>query len=392
MLDEVHERSIDYELLLAYLLRPDMLTPGKALVIMSATLETLSTMLREYILRAVKKCEEGRPWLADERFVQCFDITTCQQYGKLHTPVDPTYFANYQDESGGRVFDVELFYLDDLQDGNLYPDISVTRSVMEPPRDRGDVVVWKERLTFAKNFVYLLAKHAVEDKQPEVVLVFLPALAIIREFEIMLTQNFQHLPEAQRPPVSILHGQLGHEKQQEALQSTAPVRVILSTNVGESSITIEDATTVVDLCLKKQVFSSAETERRLDYAFTSKDSCDQRKGRVGRCGPGKCYRLITRAQWETVPPMREADITCCRLDSAVLNVLNKFEHQSVLKVCGCHFCCPAQTFFFTPLSTANLPPQRRLHLQLTFIFNFSTFPKTGPTSVVDDVHDKAGAE
>ena len=91
-------------------------------------------------------------------------------------------------------------------------------------------------------------------------------------------------------------------------------KIILATNVAESSITIPDVTYVVDFCLTKKLNANKETNYvslQLEWAgetscwvhpqkstpifcsrFPDKDSCKQRRGRCGRVGPGRCIKLV----------------------------------------------------------------------------------------------------
>eukprot|EP00434_Breviolum_minutum_P010375 symbB.v1.2.009152.t1/scaffold548.1/size229490/12 len=85
-------------------------------------------------------------------------------------------------------------------------------------------------------------------------------------------------------------------------------KVILATNIAESSITIDDVTCVIDSCRVKLTFFTETT--RLSYhdvVFTGRHNLEQRKGRAGRTRPGLCFRLCTRKRFEEgledeVPP------------------------------------------------------------------------------------------
>ena len=76
-------------------------------------------------------------------------------------------------------------------------------------------------------------------------------------------------------------------------------KVLVSTNVSETSITIEGVAFVVDACLTKvKVHDSSLSLDQLMVVPASKASCNQRAGRVGRTKPGKCYRLCTSEFFE----------------------------------------------------------------------------------------------
>src|SRR4051794_32416464 len=65
------------------------------------------------------------------------------------------------------------------------------------------------------------------------------------------------------------------------------VKVILATNIAESSITVPDISIIFDSCLRKDVFYDWDTKCfSLNEQWISKDCADQRKGRAGRVGPG----------------------------------------------------------------------------------------------------------
>ena len=74
-------------------------------------------------------------------------------------------------------------------------------------------------------------------------------------------------------------------------------KLLRATNIAETSLTIEGIAIVIDCGLERQArFDPGSGMNRLDTVFISRDSADQRRGRAGRLGPGKCYRLWTPAQ------------------------------------------------------------------------------------------------
>ena len=71
-------------------------------------------------------------------------------------------------------------------------------------------------------------------------------------------------------------------------------KVIVATNIAETSITIDGVAFVVDSCLTKvKVFDPSLNLDELIVVPASQSSCNQRAGRAGRTKPGKCYRLCT---------------------------------------------------------------------------------------------------
>lgn len=155
-------------------------------------------------------------------------------------------------------------------------------------------------------------------------LVFLPGVAEIRRVESLLT-------EARLPPsVSILplYGDLPGPQQDQALQPSLPGRrkIVLSTSIAESSLTIQGVRVVVDSGYMRQPrFSPSTGMARLETVRVSQASADQRRGRAGRLGPGVCYRLWAEAAHGglpkfTAPEIAVTDLTPLALDLAAWGV------------------------------------------------------------------------
>ena len=120
------------------------------------------------------------------------------------------------------------------------------------------------------------------------VLVFLPGVGEIRRCEDALAgaagrQGYAIVP---------LFGELPPERQDDALADIGCRKVILATNVAETSLTIPGVTAVVDSGLARQLRVSPDTGLpRLDLVPIAKSAADQRAGRAGRTAPGICWRL-----------------------------------------------------------------------------------------------------
>jgi ATP-dependent helicase HrpB len=108
-----------------------------------------------------------------------------------------------------------------------------------------------------------------------------------------------------------LHGSLSVEEQDLALRpNPGPTRrVVLATDIAETSVTIEGVTTVVDTGLtRKPRFDPGTGLTRLVTEPVSRAAAHQRAGRAGRLGPGTCYRLWTQGQEVGRPDHRPAEI------------------------------------------------------------------------------------
>jgi len=166
----------------------------------------------------------------------------------------------------------------------------------------------------------------VLDEQDGSVLVFLPGQAEIRrvhrDLEVLLhNQSAKHASDILLCP---LFGELSLDEQRMAIEP-APAgkrKVVLATNLAETSITIEGVHIVIDAGLERVPrFDPRSAMTRLSTQRISKASATQRAGRAGRLSPGKCYRLWSEAQHEqlssfSTPEIQQADLTGLALQLA----------------------------------------------------------------------------
>ncbi|MCJ7453613.1 MAG: ATP-dependent helicase HrpB, partial [Steroidobacteraceae bacterium] len=138
-------------------------------------------------------------------------------------------------------------------------------------------------------------------------LVFLPGAGEIRRVaEALATKlpgrEFSVLP---------LYGDLGAAEQDAALLADPRGRrkVVVATNIAETSLTIDGVRIVVDAGLeRRQRFDPATGMSRLDTARISRSSAEQRRGRAGRTAPGTCYRLWSESAHDSLPAQSPAEI------------------------------------------------------------------------------------
>ncbi len=135
------------------------------------------------------------------------------------------------------------------------------------------------------------------------VLVFLPGAAEIRA----ASQACESMARAGGALLTPLHGDLSPEEQDRAVAPAKQRKIILSTNVAESSVTVEGVGAVVDSGLARvATYSTWSGFTRLRVEKISRASAIQRAGRAGRTGPGLAIRLFTeedfRRRAEHLPP------------------------------------------------------------------------------------------
>ena len=136
------------------------------------------------------------------------------------------------------------------------------------------------------------------------VLVFLPGAREIRRVAAML----ESAGAAAR--ILPLYGDLPPEAQQAALTPVAGSRrIVLATNIAETSLTLEGVRVVVDSGLvRRPRFDPVTGMNRLEHVRISRASADQRQGRAGRLGPGVCYRLWSEAAQRSLAPFTPPEI------------------------------------------------------------------------------------
>jgi len=152
------------------------------------------------------------------------------------------------------------------------------------------------------------------------VLAFLPGAREIRDA--------QRIVEARGVSVHPLYGDLSSAEQDAALMPARDGRrkVILATNIAQTSLTVEGVTTVVDSgYVRAARFDLGAGANRLDTLRVSRASAEQRSGRAGRLGPGTAYRLWSEEQHgrlpaHDTPEILAADLTRFALELAAWGV------------------------------------------------------------------------
>ncbi|HEY2589880.1 MAG TPA: ATP-dependent RNA helicase HrpA [Tepidisphaeraceae bacterium] len=154
------------------------------------------------------------------------------------------------------------------------------------------------------------------DSGPGDVLVFLPGEREIRETAESLRKH--HPPGVEVLP---LYARLSAEDQQRVFQPHERPRIVLATNVAETSLTVPGIRYVVDSGHARISRYSARTKvQRLPIERISCASADQRKGRCGRVGPGVCVRLYSEEDYAACPQFTDPEIQRTNLASVILQM------------------------------------------------------------------------
>ncbi len=264
IIDEAHERSLNIDFLLGFLRQLLPRRRDLKVIITSATIDA-------------------------DRFAQHF-----AQRGKPAPVI----------EVSGRLYPVEVLYRPvEAGRGNADDDVAKSRSALDEERDLIDAVV---------DGVAECARHGAGD-----VLVFLPGEREIRESAEALRKNHPG-------PIEVLplFARLSQAEQERIFRPTGNVRrVVLATNVAETSLTVPGIRYVVDSGLARvKRYSWRNKVEQLHIEPISQASANQRSGRCGRIGPGVCVRLYDEADFKRRQPFSDPEILRSSLASVILRM------------------------------------------------------------------------
>jgi len=211
--------------------------------------------------------------------------------------IDPERFSKHFNnapiiEVSGRTYPVEVRYRPLITDNEDDRD-----------RDRGQSL--------------LAAVDELAHDGPGDILVFLPGEREIREAAELLRKH--HPAQTEVLP---LFGRLSAAQQAEVFKPHSGRRIVLATNVAETSLTVPGIRSVIDTGLARISRYSYRTKvQRLPIEPISQASANQRAGRCGRLGPGVCIRLYSEEDYNTRPAFTEPEIQRTNLASVILQML-----------------------------------------------------------------------
>ncbi|WP_278929819.1 ATP-dependent RNA helicase HrpA [Pseudomonas qingdaonensis] len=260
IVDEAHERSLNIDFLLGYLKTLLPRRPDLKVIITSATIDL-------------------------ERFSRHFNDAPIIEVSGRTYPVETWYrpLTSEQDEEGNRVED----------------DLTVDQAILATL----DEIAAHERSI---------------GKGPGDVLVFLPGEREIRDAAEMLRKA-----QLRHTEILPLYARLSPAEQQKIFQSHPGRRVVLATNVAETSLTVPGIRYVIDSGTARiSRYSYRAKVQRLPIEAVSQASANQRKGRCGRVEPGICVRLYSEDDFNGRPAFTDPEILRTNLAAVILQMLH----------------------------------------------------------------------
>ena len=152
-------------------------------------------------------------------------------------------------------------------------------------------------------------------------LVFLPGQADIKR---CLSEAKNTFHDNQNLIFLPLYGGLSIDQQEQALQvdPSGKRRVIFTTNIAETSLTIQGVSCVIDSGLEKvSVYDPLSCMTRLETSYISKASAEQRKGRAGRLQAGTCIRLWSESKQHSLKDFQDEEVLSADLANLILDLL-----------------------------------------------------------------------
>jgi len=279
IVDEAHERSLNIDFLLGYLKQLVQRRPDLRVVVTSATIDT-------------------------ERFARHFGGAPVLSVEGRAYPVEVRWRPPEEEKGKGgqSPFSATSGLAQSLRKRGSDP-----LSLFPPPS--GDPLL--------DGVIGVMDEISRHDPLGDV-LVFLPGEREIRDLHLALERRRYRETE-----ILPLYARLSAKDQDRVFNPGPKRRVVLATNVAETSITVPRIRTVIDPGLARvNRYSHRHKVQRLHVEKVSQASADQRKGRCGRVGPGICYRLYDEADFNNRQPYTDPELLRSSLAGVILRLMS----------------------------------------------------------------------
>ena len=337
VIDEAHERTLNIDFLLGYLTALLPKRPDLKLIVTSATID--SVKFQKHFEDALRK-----PVPVIEVSGRTYPVTICYEpLGGL--PALMSHVPGFADRASG------------TNAGN--PDTEA----MDMPT------------AVARACVELVTISA-HDQGPRDILVFASGERDIRDFEQSIRHAFGPRCADMRRPDAIeimpLFARLSAKDQHRVFESHRHQRIVIATNVAETSLTVPGIRYVVDPGTARiSRYSKTAKVQRLPIEPISQASADQRAGRCGRIADGIAIRLYSAEDYESRPRFTEPEILRTSLGAVVLHMLSVGVARTAEDITGFGFIDPpdmkAVSDGFNELTELRAISRKRGQIRLTHI-------------------------
>uniref|UniRef100_A0A8C8RDX7 Putative ATP-dependent RNA helicase DHX57 n=1 Tax=Pelusios castaneus TaxID=367368 RepID=A0A8C8RDX7_9SAUR len=356
IVDEVHERTEESDFLLLVLKDIMFQRPDLRIILMSATLN--AELFSQYFNSCPVINIPGRTFPVDQFFLE--DVIAVTRYvledaspyrrnmkqspkGKLNARHKRTALEEVEEDLRcAHLLEEETTVRDSLPDQQLtfkqllirYKGVSksVLKTMAAMDLDKVNLELIEALLEWIVS-----GKHTYP---PGAVLIFLPGLAEIKTLYDQLQANaLFNNRHSKRCVVYPLHSSLSSEEQQSVFLKppVGVTKIIISTNIAETSITIDDVVFVIDSGkMKEKRYDPSKGMESLEETFVSKVNALQRKGRAGRVASGVCFHLFSRHHYkhhlteQQLPEIQRVPLEQLCLRIKILAMFSEHRLQSVL--------------------------------------------------------------
>ncbi|XP_010509536.1 PREDICTED: DExH-box ATP-dependent RNA helicase DExH1-like isoform X2 [Camelina sativa] len=310
LVDEIHERGMNEDFLLIIL--RDLLPrrPDLRLILMSATIN--ADMFSTYFGNAPTMHIPGFTFPVAELFLE--DVLEKSRYS-----IKSSDSGNYQGNSRGRRRDSES-KKDDLT--TLFEEIDINVHYKSySSATRLSLEAWSGA-QIDVDLVEATLEHICRHEGDGAILVFLTGWDEISKLLEKINGN-RLLGDSSKFLILPLHGSMPTVNQREIFDRPPPNKrkIVLATNIAESSITIDDVVYVVDCGKAKETsYDALNKVACLLPSWISKASAHQRRGRAGRVQAGVCYRLYPKVIYDSFPQYQLPEIIRTPLQELCLHI------------------------------------------------------------------------
>lgn len=301
VLDEVHERTMDLDLLFIAVRHLVRRRPGLKVILMSATVD--STKFADYFDNAPVLQIPGRTFPVEVGYLE-EALAAIGKYTKNENTLQ-------------EITEDDLLF--DQENSSRSAKVGDPSAQVQPAT--GSLYEYRIDYALIVNLMMAIATKPQYVQYSKAMLVFMPGIGEIRRLNSALLgeRMFQ-----QGWIVHMLHSSFSTEDLERAfmIPPSGMRKIVISTNIAETGVTIPDVTAVIDTCKEKIMrFDDRRQMSKLTEGFISRASSRQRRGRAARVQPGLCFHLVTKTRYDTqMPEQSIPEMLRLSLQDAILRI------------------------------------------------------------------------